>query len=88
MYTPRTDQIDHLQIIPTVHHPDISRQIYHLVPTLYDLYDPAQVAGWKPHNSHDLQDVSWVGSALRYKANPVQPLTTAGEELYDLSVDR
>ena len=40
-----TDNLtDHLQIIPTVHYLDLSRQI----DDLYDLYELAHVAGWEP----------------------------------------
>ena len=31
---------------------------------LYDLYDPAHVAGWEPYTLHDLAHVSLVGSVL------------------------
>ena len=40
------------------------------IPDLYDLYDPydlyelAHVAGWEPHNLHDLGHGYWVGSVL------------------------
>ena len=32
------------------------------IPDLYDLYDPARVAGWEPYNLDDPGHVSWVGS--------------------------
>ena len=32
-----SSRADHLQIIPTVHDLDLSRQIYHILPVLYDL---------------------------------------------------
>ena len=46
-------QTDHLQIIPTVRGLDLSRQIDHLSPILYDLSTVAQFAN--PYNLHDLQ---------------------------------
>ena len=59
------------------------------IPDLYDLcdlYDLAHVAVWEPCILRDLRHVAGVGSILC--TDPSQPITTAGEELDDLSVDR
>ena len=37
----------------------------------------AHIAGWEPHNLHDLAQVSWVGSVLN-RSDPAQILMTAG----------
>ena len=42
---------------------DISRQIDHLLPIWYDMYDLAHAAGCEPYSLHGLARVSWVGSA-------------------------
>ena len=52
---------------------DISRQIDHPFPTLYDL---AHDVKWEPYNLHDdLLYHMFPGLDLPYKANPAQPLT-------------
>ena len=47
----------------------------------------AHVAGWDPYNPHDLSSGRFLGR-ICYYADPAQSLTTACEELDDLSVDR
>ena len=40
---------------------DLSTQlIFPILYHLYNLYDPAHVAGWNPENPHHLPHVSWV----------------------------
>ena len=51
------------QSILTVHDLDLPRQT-DLFPILYDLYDPAHVAGWDPYDLQDLGHVAWVRSVL------------------------
>ena len=46
---------------------DHSGQIDRLILDLYDLYDLAHVAGWEPHNLHNLGHVSWVRAVLLYR---------------------
>ena len=55
---------------------------------IYSMYGLAHLAGWDSYNLHGLALVflSWICATMQL--DPAQPLTTAGEELDDLSVDR
>ena len=49
--------------------------------------EPQQIVDLNHDTDHDLvTNVSWVGSV--YYEGPAQPLTTAGDELDDLYIDR
>ena len=55
---------DHVQIIPTVHDLDPSRQIDRLFAISCFLSTVAHAAGWDPYCLRHLTHVSWVGSVL------------------------
>lgn len=48
------------------------------------MYHLARVAGWEPHDLHNLPHVSWVGL---YSTCPAQHAITAGWDLDNLAVD-
>ena len=55
--------------------------------TAWSVWPTAHVAGRNPSNLHDPQQDMFFGLGLSYKADPAEPLTAAGKELDDLSVD-
>ena len=63
--------------------PQFTMQIFHgrSIPDLYDLYDPANVAGCDPCSLHDLSRARVFPVFDLYYADPAQPRTTASEDL-------
>ena len=65
----------------TDHGPGLSKQIDQLFPIMYDLDDVSRIV------CMSYCSTCFPGLDLRYKADPTQSLTTAGEELDDLHHD-